>query len=152
MIRSLLASDPGSSVRGVCLDDDTFRLVARLDIPGLIPVRLAVLEAGDEALAAARANRSRVEYYWTLTPTVLLRFLKDMEKGESLTYVDADMLFFSSAEAVFDEMEGKSVLIHGHNLPPRYASFAVNGLYNVGLVGFRRQRAGVRLLKRGRVR
>jgi len=53
MIRSLLASDPGSSVRVVCLDDDTFRLLARLDIPGLIPVRLAVLEAGDEALAAA---------------------------------------------------------------------------------------------------
>lgn len=47
MIRSLLASDPGSSVRVVCLDDDTFRLLARLDIPGLIPVRLAVLEAGD---------------------------------------------------------------------------------------------------------
>ena len=46
MIRSLLASDPGSSVRVVCLDDDTFRLLARLDIPGLIPVRLAVLEAG----------------------------------------------------------------------------------------------------------
>ena len=83
MIRSLLASDPGSSVRVVCLDDDTFRLLARLDIPGLIPVRLAVLEAGDEALAAARANRSRVEYYWTLTPTVLLRFLKDMEKGRA---------------------------------------------------------------------
>lgn len=37
MIRSLLASDPGSSVRVVCLDDDTFRLLARLDIPGLIP-------------------------------------------------------------------------------------------------------------------
>lgn len=146
MIRSLLASDPGSSVRVVCLDDDTFRLLARLDIPGLIPVRLAVLEAGDEALAAARANRSRVEYYWTLTPTVLLRFLKDMEKGESLTYVDADMLFFSSAEAVFDEMEGKSVLIHGHNFPPRYASFAVNGLYNVGLVSFRNDGEGLRVL------
>lgn len=69
-----------------------------------------------------------------------------MEKGESLTYVDADMLFFSSAEAVFDEMEGKSVLIHGHNFPPRYASFAVNGLYNVGLVSFRNDGEGIRVL------
>ena len=67
MIRSLLASDPGSSVRVVCLDDDTFRLLARLDIPGLIPVRLAVLEAGDEALAAARSSAGPSSAHWRCT-------------------------------------------------------------------------------------
>lgn len=146
MIRSLLRQDPGSTVRVLCLDDEVLDLLAKLSIDGLIPARLSTIEAGDEDLASARSNRSRVEYYWTLTPTVLLHFLEGMEPDEILTYVDADMLFFSSTEPVFREMEGKSVLIHKHNFPPAYASFAANGEYNVGLVAFRNDREGIRVL------
>lgn len=146
MIRSLLRHDPDSSIRVLCLDAQIFNILLKMDIPGVVPARLAAIEQGDAELAKARGNRSRVEYYWTLTPTALLRFLTAMQPGEVLTYVDADMLFFSSLAAVYGEMEGKSVLIHRHNFPPAYAAFNVNGEFNVGLVSFRNDADGRKVL------
>lgn len=146
MIRSLLRHDPDSSIKVICLDSQIFNILLKLQIPGVVPVRLGAIEAGDTELAQARSSRSIVEYYWTLTPTALLRFLTAMRPGETLTYVDADMLFFSSLDAVYEEMERKSVFIHKHNFPAAYAHFNVNGEFNVGLVAFRNDADGRKVL------
>lgn len=149
MIDSLLAHDPGSSIRVVCLDDDTFRLLAKLgsSYEGIIPVRLRNIENDDRGLAQAKGNRSKVEYYWTLTPAIMLRFLESMPHGEVLVYVDGDLLFFSSPDVVFEELGGSSVLIHGHNFPRCYAHFTVNGIYNVGLVSIRNDEDGLKVAR-----
>lgn len=147
MIKSLLAHDPGSTIRVVCLDDDTFSLLVKMRAVygGIIPVRLRSIEENDIKLEQAKGNRSRVEYYWTLTPTIMLRFLANMAPDEILTYVDADLLFFSSPDAVFEEIGNNSVLIHGHNFPPAFAHHAANGLYNVGLVSIRNDADGIKV-------
>lgn len=146
MLDSLEKHDPGRTLTVICLDDDTFQILTKLARPGVMPVRLATVETGDNALAEARGNRSRVEYYWTLTPTAILRFLERMPDNETLTYVDADLLFFSPLQTVFDELGAASVLIHKHNFPPRYAAFDVNGVYNVGLLTFRNAPEGIKVL------
>lgn len=146
MLDSLERHDPGRTVHVVCLDDETFRLLARLDRPGVRPVPLRLIEAGDEALARARADRSRVEYYWTMTPTILLRFLEQTEPNTVLSYIDADLYFFSAVQPIFDELGRQSVLIHKHNFPPCYAAATANGVYNVGLLSFRNDAEGRKVL------
>lgn len=146
MIRSLLANDPDSIITVICLDKECFRLLVKLAIPELRLIPLSGIEVEDTALLLAKANRSLIEYYWTLTPTIILRFIQQMKENDILTYIDADLLFFSSPQPIFDELGDNSVFIHGHNFPSQYKVHAINGLYNVGWLSFRNDADGRRVL------
>jgi FkbM family methyltransferase len=79
-----------------------------------------------------------VEYYWTLTATILLHLLERYPDIESLTYVDSDLMFFSSPQPVYDELGAGSILIHEHRFSEatRYLE-PLSGRFNVGLMVFR---------------
>lgn len=126
----------------ICLDDETFRLLALLKIPQITPIRLSSIEKGDADLARAKGNRSNVEYYWTLTPTIIAKIMEQMAPDELLIYVDADLFFFSPVTPLLEELGDASVLIHKHNFPPQYARQAINGIFNVGLMIFRNDEEG----------
>lgn len=131
----------------VCLDELTQSILENLDHPNVVPVPLQRIEQGDEALRLARSNRSLVEYYWTLTPTVVLRLLEEVPQGDSLIYIDADIFFYSSPEPIVSEFGGHSVLIHGHRFPSSLKHLEVYGKYNVGLLCFRRDERGLEVLE-----
>jgi hypothetical protein len=80
----------------VCLDEITHTVLKALQLPNVIPVPLHVIERGDDALLAARSNRSLIEYFWTLTPTIIAWLLEGNAEIDTLTYVDADLFFFAS--------------------------------------------------------
>lgn len=122
----------------VCLDELTRILVDRLKLPGVVTVPLHEIESGDEPLRQARLNRSLVEYYWTLTPTVILHLLEREPQMEMVTYLDADLYFFSSPEPIFEEFEGYNVLIHEHRFHEEFKPALKYGRFNVGLLCFRR--------------
>ncbi len=65
-------------------------------------IRLADFE--DDALRAAKQTRNALEYCWTCTPSVALWVLRHRPELESVTYVDADLMFFSDPEPLFDEL------------------------------------------------
>jgi hypothetical protein len=122
----------------VCLDEITHVLLRELANPKVILLHLHEIEGGDEELVGPRQNRSRVEYYWTLTPTIILRLLDQIPADAPLVYLDADLFFFSPADPLLAEMEGHSVLIHEHRYAPALAYLEPeSGRFNVGLLGFR---------------
>jgi hypothetical protein len=134
-------------IDALCLDEESHRLVSALGYPELRPFRLADIEATDSELPEARKNRTWVEYLWTLTPSIVLYCLQRHPLAELMTYIDADLLFFASPEPVFEEMGDASISL----IPHRYARDVVrnihfNGIYNVAMMGFRRDdRAAVAL-------
>lgn len=130
----------------VCLDELTELMLRQLALPNVIPIPLAEIEQGDEDLLNARDNRSLVEYYWTLTPTVILRFLQGVAEGESITYLDSDLFFFSSPDPIFEEFAGHSVLIHEHRFSPAQIGLEIHGKYNVGLLCFRNDARGLEVV------
>lgn len=146
MLVSLHKHESNAKLYAVCLDDLTYKIIASLQLENVIPVRLSAIEAGDQALATARGNRSKVEYYWTLTPVIIGKLLKGMPSGSCLVYVDADLYFFSPVLPVIEEMAEGSVLIHKHNFPPIYQKHAANGVYNVGMMIFRNDEEGKKVL------
>lgn len=121
----------------VCLDEITRVILDRLNIAKVITVPLHQIEQGDEQLAIARGNRSLVEYYWTMTPTIIVHLLDKVPQGDVLTYLDADLFFYSSPEPIFSELAGHSILIHEHRFTPSLQWMDMHGIYNVGLLCFR---------------
>lgn len=131
----------------VCLDELTRLVLDKLNLPGVVTVPLHEIEADDEPLRQARLNRSLLEYYWTLTPTVILRLLKRFPQVAAITYLDADLYFFSSPQPIFDEFSGFSILIHEHRFYEEFKPAAKFGRFNVGLLCFRRDAAALEALQ-----
>jgi hypothetical protein len=120
------------------MDEYTRVILNDLAIQQVVPVPLHSIEEGDEKLLAARANRTVVEYLWTLTPTIILRLLERNAEIDILTYVDADMLFYRNSSEMFQELGSNSVLIHEHRFPKMLAHLEDFGRFNVGILVFRR--------------
>ncbi|MDH4152409.1 MAG: FkbM family methyltransferase [Nitrospira sp.] len=148
LIESLQREEPASFViYVVCMDEMTRIVLNRLAIPQVRTIPMHEIEQHDDCLFAIKPTRSLVEYYWTLTPTVILRILQRHRDIDVLTYVDADLFFFSSPQPLFDELGEGSILIHEHGFSPRQAHLAEhNGRYNVGLLSFRRDPNGLAAL------
>jgi O-antigen biosynthesis protein len=137
LTHSLCKYHPGQfRLFAVCLDDVALSVMRGLAIPEVECITLAEIEQGDERLVATKSNRTRVEYYWTCTPTIILRILERCSFIDILTYIDADLDFFSGIKSLISEMGERAVLIHEH----RYSAhlpFLGLGRFNVGLLCFK---------------
>ena len=131
----------------VCQDELTRIVLEKLSPPNVSAIPMHEIEGGDVELLAAKQNRSLVEYYWTTTPTIILRLLETYPEIDSLTYLDADLFFFSSPDPIFAEFQDHSVLIHEHRFSPSMNHLEPFGKYNVGLLCFRKDRKGYQVLK-----
>ena len=132
----------------LCLDGAAHDALQRLAIPEVTPIALAEFEHGDVELAAAKSNRSTIEYYFTCTPSLPLFILRRERAIDTITYLDADLFFFSDPAPLFEEIGASSVAIIPHRFPaanaPRFERF---GIFNVGWLTFRRTAAGLACLR-----
>jgi hypothetical protein len=148
MHQSLVRHCPPFTLWALCLDDDAQAAVSALGLESLKPVRLTELEQADPALLEAKQDRSTVEYYFTLSPALPLYLLDRVSDIESITYLDSDLLFYSSPQPIFDELGAGSVAIVPHRYPPNLQELSVYGTYNVAWVTFRNDSAGRAVLGR----
>ena len=68
MLESLREHCPHAHVHVLCLSDQCHAALTSLAYPHVSLIRMADLEAADPELAATRATRSLIEYYFTITP------------------------------------------------------------------------------------
>lgn len=94
-------------------------------------------------LTAARSNRSWQEYCWTCA-SCSMEYLLSWHRMDSLTYLDADLFFFSDPKPVFDEIGTRSIGITPHRFPADRRHMERNGKFNVGWVTLRSDHAGMR--------
>lgn len=87
------------------------------DKENLIVISLQEFET--EEMLRIKQERTMAEYCWTCSP-LTIQYVLNTYHEPICTYIDADMMFFSSPQRVFDEMKSKgcSVLI----VPHRYAT------------------------------
>ncbi|MCS7039631.1 MAG: hypothetical protein NZP34_08510 [Caldilineales bacterium] len=131
----------------LCFDDETYAVLSRLNLPSVRLIAQAEFEAGDDALAAVKTARSRVEYYWTCTPSLPLYVLAHNPEVNLITYLDADLYFYGDPAPIYDELSDGSILIVEHRYAPEYVSLAAtSGIYNVGWMSFRRDVRGLACL------
>lgn len=125
----------------LCLDDSVYEVLRKLALPRMALITLSELESGDEALLHAKSDRNRAEYYFTCTPSLILHILSNYSEVDMISYVDADLFFFSNPSPLYDEFRAGSILIVAHRFPERLRKLEVYGIYNVGLLCFQKDEA-----------
>lgn len=131
----------------LCMDDTTYTILSGLQLPQVHLILLADFERNDLPLLNAKQNRSLVEYYFTCTPNLPLYILNHFSEVDCITYLDADLYFFSDIEPIFNEMKNKSILMIGHRFPQSLKNLESRGIYNVGLLSFRHDKNGLACLQ-----
>jgi hypothetical protein len=144
--RSLERHCPSFHLTTFCFDGEAKRVVDALELPNVSTVALEELEAFDAELLSVKPDRSQVEYMWTSTPSLPLYELGTRPELDEVTYLDADLMFFSDPEPLFEELGDDSVLITPHRFSPELAHHAINGIYNVQFLTFRRDERGLEAL------
>jgi hypothetical protein len=123
----------------LCFDALTYEVIHKLRLPEVVPISLKDFETGDTSLLNVKSSRSGVEYYFTCTPSLPLYIFKKNPEINLLTYLDADLFFFSSPFPIYKEWGNNSVLIIGHRFPQHFRELEkAYGIYNIGFLSFRR--------------
>lgn len=144
--RSLQRHDAGAVLWVLALDEPAVAALHRLTAPDLRVVTLPEIEAGDLALAAAKFSRSKMEYYFTLSPCWPRWLLRTRPEIEQLVYLDSDLMFFSSPQPIWDALNTGSMLFCAHRFPAWLRQLERHGRYNVGVLGWRRDATGLACL------
>jgi hypothetical protein len=147
MFRSLKRHCPTARLWVLCLSEECYRTLTKLAFEDLLLIRLEDFEAGNAALVAAKANRSRVEYYFTCSPALPLYILDHYQTVELITYLDSDLFFYSNPECLFRELGSGSIGIIKHRPTSDLLETEQFGIYNVAWVSFRRDEAALECLR-----
>jgi hypothetical protein len=147
LYHSLVKHSSAFHLFALCMDEDAYGSFERLQLPQTTAFRLGQLECANEELLRAKQGRSKVEYYYTCGPAFLLYLLDCHSQIDLITYLDADLFFFSDPKPLFDDLESFSVGIVEHRFPKRQAKLKRFGIYNVGWVSFRRDEHGLECLR-----
>jgi hypothetical protein len=139
LYRSLKQHCPSAHLWVLCFDERCYESLSTLALPDVHLIALRDFEKGDPELAAAKSTRTSFEYYVTCTPSLALFVLNDNPQIDLITYLDADLYFFSDVTPTFDEIADHSIAIVGHRFPAHLvAKHSQYGIYNVGWLSFRR--------------
>jgi hypothetical protein len=147
LYHSLQRHAPGARLWVLCLSEACHQTLVSLDLPNLKPRGLAEFEAADLEVAATKSTRSTLEYYFTCSPAWMLFVLSSEPDAEWVTYLDGDLFFFESPDAIFRELRDASVAIIPHRYPAKIARMRKFGTYNVGWVGVRNNPDGIAVIK-----
>ena len=136
----------------LCVDDETHRLISRM---GWQRIRLLhICELKNESLNQLKKNRRMNEYCWTLKPLLIEAVFSRDPQIDRVTYVDADLFFFSDPSVIFKNQPHCSVLLsRGDIVIPslepenKKRLQALMGKYNSGFISFKRDETGLECLK-----
>lgn len=148
MIRSLERFCPGMRIHVLCMDEQTKVILEDLQMPFVHCISLTEVET--EALLKAKADRGVAEYCWTLSSGFSWYVMANNPDIDLLTYVDADLLFYSDVQPLFDEIADASITVIEHRFTERLKDREVNGRFCVEWVSFKRDEQGMACLTRWR--
>ncbi len=127
----------------LCMDQKAYDVLGGMCLADMELIRLEDFEHKDDMLRQAKKDRSRIEYYFTCTPSLLLFIFERFPEVELLTYIDADLYFFTDPLSLYKEISGKSIAIIEHRYSVRDRKNAAAGIYNVGWLSFRHDQNAV---------
>lgn len=132
----------------LCMDRKTEEVLESINLSFVVCVPLANIE--DDELLHAKSTRGAAEYCWTLSSCFTWYVFQENKSIDFITYLDADLLFYSSLDPVFTEIGNASIAIIEHRFTKRLQHLVVNGRFCVEWVSFRRDNEGIACLSRWR--
>lgn len=141
---SLMEVCPSFHLYIVAFDQNCYKYLYEKQYKNVTPISLQQFE--DSELLSVKEGRSRAEYCWTCTPSVILYCLEKFNL-ESCTYVDADMIFYQNPQVLLEEMNSNSILLTEHRYSNEYDQSEISGKYCVQFMCFKNDLNGMKALK-----
>lgn len=138
LYQSLKRHCPDFRLYVLCMDDLCYKILEKLKLPYMSLITLPEFEKDDSELQGTKHNRTRVEYYFTCTPSLPLYVLRNFNKVDIITYLDADLLCFANPEPIYEEFAQHSIAIISHRFSRDLKQSERRGIYNVGYLSFNR--------------
>lgn len=133
-------------------DEIAEKILLSLNLKNVIIVPLHDFETSE--LLEVKKERSKAEYCWTCTPSVISYVLNNL-KAANCTYIDADLFFYSNPDVLISELSetGKSVLIteHRYSLLPRIYEEKRSGRFCVQFMTFLNKKDSLAILETWRL-
>ena len=148
MLRSLATHMPDSRTFVLCMDEFTYEILQKLSVHNIELIHLYEIEK--EELLAIKGQRTKGEYCWTLTPYLPHYLLSNKLFIDEITYLDADLFFYSNPAEIFKEIKDAAISIIEHRFSPHLLELEIKGKYCVEWVGFKRTPEGFACLKKWR--
>ena len=144
MYKSLEEYESNFLIYILCMDDVTYLILKKLNLnfAKLIPIK----DFESEELLTVKPDRSVAEYCWTCAPCLPAYIFENNLDVDFITYLDSDLLFFSSLQPIYEEIKDASSVITEHRFAPKFMGSIVNGRYCVQWVSFRRDLNGLETL------
>lgn len=140
LYHSLRQACPEFRLWVLCMDQETHGILVHMALSNMELIGLGDFERGDNELKEAKKNRTKIEYYFTCTPSLPLFILNNFPEVDLITYVDADIYFFNNPAPVFKEISNHSIGIVEHRFSAQNEKNRIHGTYNVGWLSFRRDK------------
>lgn len=129
-----------------CFDQVSYDKIVELNNQNVVPIFHEELESFYPALKIAKQNRNFVEYFFTCSPATCNYVISNFSEVDLITYLDADLFFFSLPDEIFNELGDSSIGIISHRFNFFTKRNEIYGKYNVGWVSFRRDAQGLKCL------
>jgi hypothetical protein len=125
----------------LCMDKITYTELSKLEIPNTRLVELEDFLTKD--LKKVQKERSRAEFCWTCASSFTKYVLSKNPKARFISYMDADIYFYSSPDVIFKYLKNKSIMAIEHRFPKdKKFMEETTGKFNVSMVTFKNDRIG----------
>lgn len=131
----------------LCIDELVEKQLKLISLPNITLISLKEIETKE--LSAARLERTRGEYCWTLTPFAPQAIFKRDPNIDRVTYLDADIFFYDDPRILLNELDltEKHVLITEHAYDPKYDQSLASGRFCVQFITFRKTEQAVKVME-----
>ena len=151
LYHSLKSNCPQANLWILCLDVPTYSLLNSFHLPDVYLIDINEVEIFDKELAESKLNRSCIEYYFTCNPALFIYVFHITNNIELLTYVDADLFFYSEPNKYIDEISNYSISITPHRFQGKIKYLEDKyGIFNIGWVTIKKDNEGLSCLNRWR--
>jgi len=141
MYRSLVTTGDVFHLYIFCFDNETVEILRQMQLPYVTLVTLAEFESDE--LLLVKPTRSRGEYCWTCTSSII-RYSLDMFCLQEVTYIDADLYFYQKPSLLLVDFHASaaSVLLTEHFFTPGFEKDLKYGRFCVQFMTFRNDPRG----------
>ncbi len=147
LYNSLKKYDPDFHLFFICINDEVRNLLERMQLNNVTLINMEDIENQDRELANIKNTRNDKEYIWSSKASVLLYLLNNYPEIDHIVWLDGDTAFFSDPQPIFDEWHDYSVFLTEEKFFGQYEYLGrMNGFYNTGFMGFKRDENGLECL------
>jgi hypothetical protein len=140
---SLKLNTPNFQLWICCLDDTTYSYLNKLCLDHVILISLKNIEGNE--LLSIKDTRNSNEYFRTLKSSFISYVFKNNYQVNSIVYTDADHNFVTDYNRIFAELKQEnSILIVNKSISVEEEK--KYGVYDAGLIGFKRNEIGLECL------